>query len=165
MENKLCSASTQMTPTIYRDFYRLYYKERLKVFNVVSAIAAVIAIIGAVVMYYKGFGLVWTFIALWIGVFLLVYPHMAYRKPYKKAKDKRQTTHFSFYETFVTEKTNSQETDYNYSGLMKVIETSKYFIIFHTIESVSIVDKENVKGGCSELARLLKTKTKYKKVK
>ncbi|MGN0107707.1 MAG: YcxB family protein [Hominilimicola sp.] len=165
MEKKLFSASTQMTPMIYKDFYKLYYKERLKVFNIVSEIVAVIAIIGAFVMYRKDFGLVWTVIAIWIGAFLLFYPHMAYKKPYKKAKDKKQTTHFAFYETYVSEKTNSQETNYNYSDLMKVIETGKYFMIFHNIESISIVDKANVKGDCNELAQLLKSKTTYKKVK
>ena len=164
MEKKLFSASTQMTPVIYRDFYKLYYKERLRVFNIVSTIVAVIAIIGAAVMYKKGFGLVWTVIALWIGVFLLIYPHMAYKKPYKRAKDKKQTTHFAFYETYVSEKTNSQETDYNYSDLMKVIETSKYFLIFHNVESISIVDKANVKGDIGELSELLKSKTAYKKI-
>ena len=165
MDKKLFGASTQMTPMIYRDFYKLYYKERLKVFTIVSTIVAIIAIIGAAVMYKKGFGPVWTVIALWIGVFLLFYPHMAYRKPYKRAKDKKQTTHFTFYETFVSEKTNSQETDYNYADLMKVMETGKYFLIFHNIESISIVDKANVKGDCGKLAEFLKTKTNYKKVK
>ena len=165
MEKKLFSASTQMTPVIYRDFYKLYYKERLKVFNIVATIVAIIAILGAAVMYRKGFSLVWTVIALWIGIFLLIYPRMAYKKPYKRAKDKKQTTHFAFYETYVSEKTNSKGTDYNYSDLMKVIETGKYFLIFHSIESISIVDKTGVKEDCGALAEFLKTKTAYKKIK
>ena len=165
MEEKLFSAVTIMTPMIYKDFYKLYYKERLKVFTVITTIIAVVAIVGAFMMYYGNFPLIWAFLALWIGVFLLVYPHVAYRKPYKKARDTKQTTRFAFYDTHVLEKTNSRETDYKYSELMKILETDRYLFIFHSIESVSIVDKENVKNDAEKLAEFLRTKATYKRVK
>ncbi|MCH5209714.1 MAG: YcxB family protein [Oscillospiraceae bacterium] len=165
-KEKLFSAVTIMTPVIYKDFYKLYYKERLKVFRFVATVIAIAAIIGGLYMYYNNFPLMWSVIALWIGAFLLFYPHVAYRKPYKKARDAKQTTRFAFYETYVGEKISSNETDYNYSELMKVIETDKYFFIFHSIESISIVDKESVKGGSEELAEFLKLKVPaYKRVK
>lgn len=163
MEEKLFSASVQMTPEIYKDFYRLYYKDRLKVFNAVTSVIAILLLVAAYVMQRQGFGLVWTVIALWIGAFLLVYPRMAYKKPYKRAKDIKQTTHFTFYETYVSEKTNSKPSDYNYSDLMKVVETGKYFFIYHTPQSVSIVEKDKVKEDANSLAEFLKTKTSYKK--
>lgn len=165
MEKKLYGASTQMTPAIYKDFYKIYYNERLKTFNAAVAVIAILLIACAAYIYYKGFGLIWSIIALWIGVFLLFYPRMAYRKPYKRSKDKTQTTHFAFYENFVSEKTNSKKTDYNYSDLMRVIETNNYFFIFHSLESVSIVDKAHMTCESGELADFLKTKTEYKKLK
>lgn len=164
-EEKLYSAVTHTTPVVYRDFYKIYYRERLKAFSVVSAVIAAALILGAAYLYYNKFPPVWCFIALWIGAVLLVYPRMAYRKPYKRAKDIKQTTHFAFYETYVAEKTNSESTNYNYADLMKVIETNSYFLIFHNINSVSIVTKENVKEGSDGLAKLLKGKTEYKRIK
>ncbi|MCD8180478.1 MAG: YcxB family protein [Firmicutes bacterium] len=165
METKLYSASTQMTPAIYKDFYKIYYRERLKVFRAVSAVIAVILILAAAYIYNSGMPLVWCVIALWVGVFLLFYPSIAYRKPYKKAKDKSQTTHFAFYESYVAEKTNSKSSDYSYSDLEKIIETNKYFLIFHSIESVSIVDKAHISAPSEDVAAFLKTKAEYKKIK
>ncbi|MCC8160761.1 MAG: YcxB family protein [Oscillospiraceae bacterium] len=165
MENKLYSASTQMTPNIYKDFYKVYYKERLRIFNTVSTVIAVILILIGAYIYYSEMPLVWCVIALWIGAFLLFYPHVAYKKPYKRDKDKTQTTHFAFYENYVAEKTNSKSSDYNYSDLEKIIETNKYFLIFHSMESVSIVDKEHMSAPSEEIAAFLKTKTEYKRLK
>lgn len=165
MEEKLFSASTTMTPVIYKEFYKLYYKERLKAFNIISAMVGVILIAVGIILNKKGFGIVWSLISVWIGAVLLIYPRMAYRKPYKRAKDQKQTTHFSFYETFVSEKTNSKGTDYSYKDFERVIEKGKYLMIFHNMESVSIVDKENVKGNAEELCEFLKARTTYKKIK
>lgn len=163
MDKKLFSASTTMTPTIYKEFYKLYYKERLKVFNIIATIIGTILIAAGIYLNKKGFGYVWSLIAVWIGAVLIVYPRMAYRKPYKKARNQKQTTHFAFYDNFVTEKTNSQATDYNYDTLVRIIETRKYIMIFHSMESISIVDKANVKENADELANFLKLKTAYKK--
>ena len=35
---KLYGASTQMTPAVYKDFYKTYYNEKLKVFKIVAEI-------------------------------------------------------------------------------------------------------------------------------
>ena len=89
---KLYGASTQMTPAVYKDFYKTYYNEKLKVFKIVAEIVGLIAIFGAFYILANGYGILWGAIALWIGAFLLFYPRMIYRKPYKNAKDNSQTT-------------------------------------------------------------------------
>ena len=80
---KLYGASTQMTPAVYKDFYKTYYNEKLKVFKIVAEIVGLIAIFGAFYILANGYGILWGAIALWIGAFLLFYPRMIYRKPYK----------------------------------------------------------------------------------
>ena len=99
---KLYGASTQMTPAVYKDFYKTYYNEKLKVFKIVAEIVGLIAIFGAFYILANGYGILWGAIALWIGAFLLFYPRMIYRKPYKNAKDNSQTTHFAFFENYNT---------------------------------------------------------------
>ncbi len=165
MEKKMFSASTIMTPVIYREFYRLYYKERLRAFSITSAVIGIILIVVGIYLNKSGFGYVWSLIAVWIGAVLIVYPRMAYRKPYRKARNQKQTTRFTFYETFVSEKTNSKSTDYSYDGLERVIETNKYIIIFHSMKSISIVDKAGVKENADDLAAFLKERTVYKRIK
>ena len=128
---KLYGASTQMTPAVYKDFYKTYYNEKLKV----------------------------------IGAFLLFYPRMIYRKPYKNAKDNSQTTHFAFFENYMSEKTKSHVNEYKYDDIQKVFETGKYFFIFHNSESVSIVDKAHFSGDVESFSGFIKTKTQYKKIK
>ena len=78
---KLYGASTQMTPAVYKDFYKTYYNEKLKVFKIVAEIVGLIAIFGAFYILANGYGILWGAIALWIGAFLLFYPRMIYRKP------------------------------------------------------------------------------------
>lgn len=162
---KLYSASTQMTPVIYKDFYKTYYNEKLKVFKIVAEIIGLIAILASFYILTNGYGLLWGVIALWGGAFLIFYPRMIYRKPYKNAKDNSQTTHFSFYENYMSEKTKSQVSEYKYADIKKVIETGKYFFIFHNSESVSIVDKSHFNGDVESFSGFIKTKIQYKKIK
>lgn len=162
---KLYSASTQMTPVIYKDFYKTYYNEKLKVFKIVAEIVGLIFILAAFYILSKGYGLLWGIIPLWAGVFLLFYPRMIYRKPYKNAKDNSQTTHFAFFENYMSEKTKSQVNEYKYSDIQKVLETGKYFFVFHDSESVSIVDKSHFNGDVESFSGFIKTKTQYKKIK
>ena len=55
---KLYGASTQMTPAVYKDFYKTYYNEKLKVFKIVAEIVGLIAIFGAFCGERLHFGLV-----------------------------------------------------------------------------------------------------------
>lgn len=162
---KLYTAVTQMTPAIYRDFYKIYYRERLRVYTVITAVIGAIMVAGGIYIYQKNFGLVWAVLAVWIGVFLLIYPRIAYRKPYKRARNSKLTTRFAFYEDYISERTNSVTTDYSYNLLLKVVETNKYFLIFHSLESVSIVDKTSVEGDVQGLCSLFKSKTNLKKIR
>ena len=90
---------------------------------------------------------------------------MIYRKPYKNAKDNSQTTHFAFFENYMSEKTKSHINEYKYDDIQKVLETGKYFFIFHNSESVSIVDKAHFSGDVESFSGFIKTKTQYKKIK
>ena len=121
---KLYGASTQMTPAVYKYFYKTYYNEKLKVFKIVAEIVGLIAIFGAFYILANGYGILWGAIALWIGAFLLFY-----------------------------------------DDIQKVLETGKYFFIFHNSESVSIVDKTHFSGDVESFSGFIKTKTQYKKIK
>lgn len=165
MENiKLYTAVTQMTPAVYKDFYKIYYRERLRVYTMITAVIGVLLIAAGLYIYNKEFGIMWAVLAVWIGAVLLVYPRVAYKKPYKRARNSSLTTRFIFYEDYVSERTNSVTTDYSYSSLLKVLETSRYIFIFHSMESVSIVVKSGVKENTDELCRFLSQKTSYKKI-
>lgn len=94
---KLYGASTQMTPTVYKDFYKTYYNEKLKVFKIVAEIVGLIAIFSAFYILANGYGILWGAIALWIGAFLLFYPRMIYRKPYKNAKRQQSDNALCFF--------------------------------------------------------------------
>lgn len=163
--NKLFGASTQMTPAIYKDFYKTYYAQKLKVFNALSIVIAAAAIAGGAYMYNKGFGLMWAVIVIWIGVFAFIYPRIMYKKPYKRSKDTSQTTHFSFYENVMREKSGSYSEEYSYGQIERVLENSKYFFIFHDKDSVSIIDKSSVSGGADKLSGFLSVKTTLKRIK
>ena len=165
MSDKLFRATTVMTPVIFKDFYKFYYRDRLKAFSIIATVISVLAIAAGIMLYARGFHPVWTALLVWLGVFLLVYPRVAYRRPYKRAKDQHITTYFSFYDTYVEERTSGEKGNYPYTELLKVVETPKYIFIYHTPESVSIVDKETVKEGSDGLCALLEGKTNYKKVK
>ena len=165
-EKKLYKTATQMSPEIYKDFYRFYYADRLKVFRVIATVVGIMLLLGAMMMFYGEFKMIWIALSAWVGLFLLVYPNVAYRRPYKRARDQKLTTYFTFYENRVEERTNVEKGSYDYSSLLKVVETPKYLFIYHTKESISIVIKSEVKDGADGLCRLLNDKTEnYKKVK
>jgi hypothetical protein len=165
MEKKNFSASTQMSPDIYKDFYKTYYNEKLKVFNIFAVIAAVILILAAMFFYYRGLGLAWSLIELWVAIFLLIYPRRMYRKPYKRAKDTSQTTHFEFFDDYMSEKTHSRVHNCQYKDIKKIIETKKYFFIFLGGDNASIIDKSTVENDASSLSSFLKSRTECKVVK
>ena len=165
MEKALYKAVTEMNPLIYKDFYRFYFKKHYRTFNIVSTVISIIAFAVAAYFYVMKFGMMWTLIALWIAIVLLIYPRLAYRRPAKRASKSRQTTRFRFYSDRVTEKTNGEETDYSYSELKEVWESKKYLFIFHSEDSVSIVVKSEVPDNSAEgLCTLLRSNAaKYKK--
>ena len=91
---KLYGASTQMTPAVYKDFYKTYYNEKLKVFKIVAEIVGLIAIFSAFYILANGYGILWGAIALWIGAFLLFLS--SYDIPQAIQKRKRQQSDNTF---------------------------------------------------------------------
>ena len=75
------------------------------------------------------------------------------------------TIYNSFFENYMSEKTKSHINEYKYDDIQKVLETGKYFFIFHNSESVSIVDKAHFSGDGESFSDFIKTKTQYKKIK
>lgn len=163
MEEKiLYKAVTEMNPMIYKDFYKFYFGEQYRTFKIVSTCIAAAALIAGISASVMNFGMMWILICLWIATVCFIYPRFTYRRPYKRARNAKQTTRFGFYENYVSEKTNGETSDYKYNDLLKVVETKKYIYIFHDETSISIVIKSDVKDNGSEgLCKLLKSKTKY----
>ena len=63
---KLYTAVTQMTPVIYRDFYKIYYRERLKVYTIITAVIGVIMAALGIYIYKRD--LVWCGLCLRCGL-------------------------------------------------------------------------------------------------
>lgn len=165
-EEKLVSAHTETNPVLYKNFFRTYYSEKLKTVKIITLIVAVILFVAALYLYYNGAPLMWPGICLWIGLVLIIYPRNAYRKPYRKVKDTRVTTHFDFYSDSMTERSGGNEESFKYSDVYKTIETNQYFYIFHTPESASVVEKSNINfGDADRLRTILKLNTNYKRKK
>lgn len=153
---------TEMTPAVYKDFYKFYFAQQYRTFKIVLTCVAIAALAAAIGASSLNFGMMWILIFLWIAIVCFIYPRFAYRRPYKRTRNSKQTTRFSFFENHVSEKTNGEESEYKYSELMKVVETKKYLFIFHNETGISIVIKSEVKDdGADGLCNLLKSKTKY----
>ena len=158
-EKKLYKAITEMNPQIYKDFYKFYFRDHYKTFNIISTTIGILLLAAAVTMYFMKFGLVWIALALWIGIMGVIYPRLSYKKTYKRVRDTKQTTRFTFYENHVVEKTSGESGEYKYSELERAIETKKYIYIYHNETNVSIVVKSEVKdNGAEALCRLLQSK-------
>ncbi|MGN0150633.1 MAG: YcxB family protein [Clostridia bacterium] len=165
-ETKIISTHTETNPMLYKNFFRMYYSEKYKKVNVITLIIAIIMFVVGAYIYYNNMPLLWTGICVWLGLLLIVYPRNAYRSHYRKMKNTRSSTYFDFYEDSMTERMSGNTENYRYSEIYKTIETNQYFYIFHTPESASVVDKNNMKSeDTDELRALLKNKTSYKRKK
>ncbi len=165
-DKKIISGHTETSPAILKDFFRTYYSERYKAVKIVTLVIAVILFIGAAALYYRGFGTIYTFICVWAGAVLIIYPRNMYRRPYKNMKDTRVTTYFDFYDGCMTERAGGNTETYKYSEIYKTMETPRYFYIFHSPENVSILEKKDIAFGSEDILReLLKAKTDYKRQK
>ena len=56
-----------MTPAVYKDFYKTYYNEKLKVFKIVAEIVGLIAIFSAFYILANGYGILWGAIAAFLS--------------------------------------------------------------------------------------------------
>ena len=165
-EKKLYKAMTEMNPQIYKDFYKFYFRDHYKTFNIISTTIGILLLAAAVAMYCMKFGLVWVALALWIGIMGVIYPRVSYKKTYKRVKDTKQTTRFTFYEDYVTEKTSGETGDYKYSELVRAVETKNYIYLYHNENNISIVVKSEEKvNGAEGLCKLLRSKIQNYSIK
>lgn len=161
-EKKIACARTETNPALLKNFYRTYYDERFRTLRIILLVIAVVLFLAAAAVYYNGFGIMWTVIFLWLGLLFVIYPRNAYRKPYKKAKDTKTVTHFDFYAEYMSERSNGVSERFRYGDIYRTMETNQYFYIFHSPDSVSVVEKKDISfGSAEEICELLKSKTKY----
>ena len=160
---RLYTVTTVTNPALYREFFRMYYKETLKTMRIATTIIGVLLVVLAVNIFINDFGLVWALLCAWVGAVLLVYPRNAFRKPYRKMKGNIAQTRFDFFEDYMTEKAAGQKERYEYADMYKTIETGKYIYLFHEKNSVSVVDKSDMaEEDAKGLSNFLKSKTNYK---
>ena len=166
-EKKLASGRTIMNPQLLKELYKLFYKENYKTLRIILTVIGAAAIVIAVMMYGNNMPLPYIAIALWIGVFALVYPRNMYRTPYKRAKDEKGTMLFSFYDTYMKERAEGETKEYRYADMDKLIESPQYLYFFHTKRDVSVLEKSEITGNTAEgLTAVLKMRVnKYKVVK
>lgn len=165
-EKKLISAHTETNPSLLKNFFKTYYSEKYKTTKTVTLILAVILFAAAAALYYNGFGLIFPALCVWAGLMMIIYPRMAYRKPYKRIKDMRTTTYFDFYEDAMTERSGGKSENFNYGDIYMILETNQYFYIFHSPENASVLEKKDISVGNADMLRdILKTKTDYKRKK
>lgn len=163
-DRKIASARTETNTAMLKNFFRMYYSERYKTVKAVTLVAAIVLFIMAAAAYYNGYALIITVICVWLGLLLTVYPRNAYRRSYKREKNTKTVTHFDFYEDFMTERSGGKTEKFRYSELYKIIETNKYIYIYHSPETASIIEKNDISfGSADEITELLKAKTKYKR--
>lgn len=163
-EKKIASCRTETNPALLKSFFKTYYSEKYKAVNTAIRVIAVILLVAAAAAYYNGLPLAAPIICAWLGLFLIIYPSNAYRRPYKAAKNKKSVTHFDFYEDCMTERGGSGTEKFKYSDIYKTIETNRYFYIYHSPDTASVVEKDNISFGSADaIGEILKAKTNYKK--
>lgn len=162
MENLIGKAKTTTTPELYKEFFKSYYKEKTKTLIIITTVIGVFAVLFAVYAYIYIRNIFAVALPLGAGIMLMIYPHFSYRRPYNSVKKNKITTSFEFYEDMLAEINKASREEYKYSSLLKVVETKKYLYIYHSAESASVVDKENIRLCTAEdLKAHLKRKLEY----
>ena len=162
MEKLIAKAKTTTNPQLYKEFFKSYYKEKTKILVVITSIIGALAILFAMYALYFIGNLFAVTIPLAAGIMLIIYPRFSYMRPYNSVKNNKITTTFEFYEDCLVEINKASRDSYKYSDLMKIVETDKYFYIYHSAESASVIDKSNIRL-CTEdeLKSFLKTKLEF----
>lgn len=151
---------------IYKEFFKVYYREKFKTASILMIIAAVILFVGALYSYYNLQNNIAAFFCVWIGIFMIVYPKLAYRKPYKAMKNKSITSHFVFDDEGISEKSGDKIYKCKYENIKKVIETHSLYVFIYNDENASVADKSFLTESDSQILRgYFKLKSKYKYVK
>ena len=164
--DKPLKVTSRMADAEFRDFFKLYYREKYRAARIVMFAAAVIFAATALYSYIIRNNIVTALVCLWLAAFFAVYPQRMYRKPYKAVRGKMMTSKFVFTDDSFTEKSGNAGVEKKYSEITKAVETGKYFVFFLSGQSASVVCKKNMSEADAETIRgLLKAKTVYKRVK
>ena len=153
----IATARTTTSPELYKEFFKSYYKEKMRGFRVITIIIGAALIAFGFYALAARMNMFVTAVPIAAGAVLIVYPAYAYRRPYKSVKDTVQTLKYEFYPDRYVEFMDNSQQEYKYSELLKVTETERYIYLFHTRETASVIDKDRVKKmTAQELFELLK---------
>lgn len=162
MKDIIIKAKTTTNPKLYRDFFKMYYKEKTKTLTFVTTVIGACLTATGLWSYVNRASIITCAILIAGGVMLMIYPRFVYKRPYNSVKDNVITTTFEFYNDRMVEINDASREEYLYSELLKVWETEDYFYIYHTPENASVVDKTGIKKGTpEELKALLNGKVEY----
>lgn len=158
MDNTILAKAASVTsPEMFKEFFKGYYKEKMRVFLVVATMIGIALIVFGMYALAAQLNIFMTSAAIAAGGVLIIYPRFAYRRPYKAARDAKIKTRFEFYSDRLREITETAQQDFPYSELTKVRETKDYIFIYHTPESAAVVEKNKIKLMYpSELYQMLK---------
>lgn len=155
--------TSRMADAEFRDFFKLYYREKTKIARIIMFLAAVVLIITALYSYIIRNNIVAALVCIWLGFFLIVYPRRMYRKPYKEVRDKMMTSKFTFTDDGLIEKSGKESIEKKYSDIQKVVENDKYFVMFYEGQNASVLCKKFMANADADVIRgLFKANTQYK---
>lgn len=159
--DKLVTGKTTTSQALYRELYRVFYKENWKVLRIVLTILSIPCFIAGLYTYEFEHGTIYTVIPIAMGLVFIIYPRNAYRRPAKQMKGITQTMTFEFYEDELREKSSGESQTFKYKDIHMIVETPKYFFIFNTRRTASALEKSGIKtGDVQTLKNLLKNKCK-----
>ena len=159
---KIVTGKTTTSPALYRELFKVFYRENWKILRIVLTVLSVPCFIAAAYAYEFNYGSAFVLIPLVTGLMFVIYPRNAYRRPAKRMKGIVQTMSYEFYEDEMREKAIDGKSEYyKYAKLHMVVETPVYFFIFTTRRTASALEKKDIKmGSTEELRELLKSKCK-----
>lgn len=152
----IAKSKTTTTPDMYKEFFKLYYKEKTKILVLITFIIGLVLMFLGVGAYVAQRGVLAVVILLCSGGMLVVYPHFIYKRPYNSVKDNVITTQFEFYDDKIIEINDASSDEYSYNSIYRIVETKKYMYIYYTKEQASVIDKEGfIYGNLSDVKRVL----------
>lgn len=165
MSKRLMGGRTTTSPKLYKELYRIYYRENWKIARIVLTILSIPCFFLALYFYSVGQNNINMVITLWAGLIFIIYPRNAYRRAYLRVQNDKVSIHFTFYEDEMKEKTDGKANIHSYDDMRCVIDAPGYFYFFHTKTEVSVLEKSGIIDGTpEELAQLLKNKVKKYKI-
>ena len=157
--DKIVTGRTTTSPALYRELYRIFYRENWRVIRIVLTVLSIPCFIAGLYAYELELGMIYTVIPIAAGIVFIIYPRNAYRRPAKQMKGVTQTMSFEFYEDEMREKSGGESQTIKYKDIYMVAETPKYFFIFDSRRTASALEKDGIKTGDAQILKaLLKNK-------